>query len=166
MLRNVVMVAVVALLLAAATAGAQSLLDGGDIRNNSLTGKDVKDRSLTLRDFSRSAARALRGPRGPRGLPGAQGIPGAPGANGLNGLTAVSYHDSAVETTDPASGFGGATANCPPGTVALSVGFGPAAGTVLLEHVEIVHEAGGFVLAQSLAGDPQPVQARVACAQR
>jgi hypothetical protein len=169
MLRTIGAVAVTALLLAAATAGAQSLFDGGDIRNNSLTGADIKNGSVQANDLSRSAKRALRGargPRGPRGFPGAQGIPGAPGVNGLNGVTAVSYHDGATETTDPVSGIGGASAACPPGAVALSVGFGPATGTVLLEHVEIVNETGGFVLGQSLGGDVQPVQARVACARR
>jgi Collagen triple helix repeat (20 copies) len=172
MLRTIGAVAVVALLLAAATAGAQSLFDGGDIRNNSLTGADIKNGSVQVSDLSRSARRALqgargaRGPRGPQGLPGAQGIAGAPGVNGLNGVTAVTYHDGATQTTDPVSGIGGATAACPPGAVALSVGFGPATGTVLLEHIEIVNEVGGFVLGQSLAGDVQPVQARVACARR
>jgi hypothetical protein len=167
-MKLIVGVALTALLLAAATATAQSLIDGGDVRNNSLTGKDVKNRSLTLRDFSRSAARALRGPRGrrgPRGFSGAQGIPGAPGANGLNGVTDVSYHDGPVGTV-PGDSFGSASASCPPGTVALSVGFGPASGPVLLEHIEIVNQTGGFVLAQTITADPQPVQARVACARR
>jgi hypothetical protein len=76
--RNIGAVAVVAALLAAATAGAQALIDGGDVRNNSLTGKDVRNKSLTKRDF-RGAV------RGPRGFSGPQGAPGVPGAQGSRG---------------------------------------------------------------------------------
>jgi hypothetical protein len=78
MIRNIGAVAVVAALLAAATAGAQAVIDGGDVRDNSLTGKDVKNKSLTRQDFKGSV-------RGPRGLPGPQGAQGAAGAQGLQG---------------------------------------------------------------------------------
>jgi hypothetical protein len=84
MARNLVVVVVVALLLAAATAGAQSLIDSGDVMNNSLTGKDVKDRSLTKKDF-KGSVRGARGSAGPQGAPGAQGLPGLPGAQGAQG---------------------------------------------------------------------------------
>jgi hypothetical protein len=46
MVRNIGAVAIVAALLAAGTAGAQALIDGGDVRNGSLTGKDVKNGTL------------------------------------------------------------------------------------------------------------------------
>src|SRR5687768_17278998 len=83
MARNIVAVAVVAAPLAAATAGAQALIDGGDVRNNSLTGKDVKNKSLTKRDFRGS----VRGPRGRRGAQGAQGAQGPQGVQGPQGQT-------------------------------------------------------------------------------
>ena len=60
MLRNVAAVALVAALLAAATAGAQAVIDGGDVRNNSLTGKDVKDKGLTKKDFKARKGRLER----------------------------------------------------------------------------------------------------------
>jgi collagen triple helix repeat protein len=85
MARNLVVVVVVALLLAAATAGAQSLIDSGDVMNNSLTGKDVKDKSLTKKDFKGS----VRGARGAAGPPGAPGAPGAQGAQGAQGQPGV-----------------------------------------------------------------------------
>jgi Collagen triple helix repeat (20 copies) len=81
MVRNIAAVAVVAALLAAATAGAQAVIDGGDVRNNSLTGKDVKNKSLTRQDFKGS----VRGPRGPQGARGPQGPPGPAGAAGAAG---------------------------------------------------------------------------------
>jgi hypothetical protein len=81
MVRNIAAVALVAALLAAATAGAQAVIDGGDVRNNSLTGKDVKNKSLTKKDFKGS----VRGPRGPRGAQGARGPAGAQGAQGPQG---------------------------------------------------------------------------------
>jgi Collagen triple helix repeat (20 copies) len=78
MIRNIAAVAVVAALIAAATAGAQAVIDGGDVRDNSLTGKDVKNKSLTKQDFKG----ALRGPRGLQGPQGAQGAQGAQGPKG------------------------------------------------------------------------------------
>jgi hypothetical protein len=81
MVRNIGAVAVVAALLAAATAGAQAVIDGGDVRNNSLTGRDVKDKSLTKRDFKGS----VRGPSGTQGAPGPQGPRGDTGPQGRLG---------------------------------------------------------------------------------
>jgi Collagen triple helix repeat (20 copies) len=73
--------AMVALLLGAGTVTAQSLIDGGDVKDSSLTVKDVKDKSLTKKDFKGS----VRGPAGPQGSPGAQGPQGPQGAQGLQG---------------------------------------------------------------------------------
>lgn len=87
MVRNIAAVAVVAALLAAATAGAQAVIDGGDVRNNSLTGKDVKDKSLTKKDF-RGSVRGAQGPQGntgPQGPQGGQGPAGPQGSTGLQG---------------------------------------------------------------------------------
>jgi hypothetical protein len=75
--------AVVALLLGAGTVTAQSLIDGGDVKDSSLTGKDVKNKSLTKRDFRGS----VRGPAGPQGAPGAQGPRGDTGPQGPRGDT-------------------------------------------------------------------------------
>ena len=84
--------AVVALLLAAGTVTAQSLIDSGDVRNNSLTGNDVKDKSLTKRDFRGSVRGAQgpqgnTGPQGPQGNTGPQGPQGGQGPEGPQGTT-------------------------------------------------------------------------------
>ena len=77
--------AAVAFLLAAGTVTAQSLIDGGDVKNSSLTGRDVKDKSLTKKDFRGS----VRGPAGPQGAPGPRGDTGAQGPPGPRGDTGV-----------------------------------------------------------------------------
>jgi hypothetical protein len=51
-----------------ATAGA--LVTGAQIKDGSITGIDVKDRSLATRDLTRPTVRQLRGARGPAGKPG------------------------------------------------------------------------------------------------
>jgi hypothetical protein len=114
MARNIAAVAVVAALLAAATAGAQALIDGGDVRNNSLTGKDVKNKSLTKKDF-KGSVRGRRGPRGPQGAQGPQGPQGPAGAPGAAGATNVSVHSG----PDVA---GTSTASCPAGQRAVGGG--------------------------------------------
>src|SRR5688572_15684613 len=53
-------------------ARAAKLISGNQIANSSITGKDVKNRSLTRSDFRGSV-------RGPRGLRGAQGPQGPAG---------------------------------------------------------------------------------------
>jgi hypothetical protein len=61
--------------------GPPGLVNALDVQNESLTGWDIKNRSLTPADFRGS----VRGPRGPQGAQGAQGPQGPPGANGQNG---------------------------------------------------------------------------------
>ena len=69
-------ISVTALCLAlAGTATAAAVIDGGDVKNNSLTGKDVRNKSLTKKDFRGS----VRGPRGPQGQKGATGTTGPQG---------------------------------------------------------------------------------------
>ena len=54
------------------------------LKNNAVTAKKVKDRSLLATDFKSGQL-----PAGPRGPQGAQGIPGAQGAPGAAGATNV-----------------------------------------------------------------------------
>jgi hypothetical protein len=70
---------VIAVVVAAAGgATAESLIDGGDVKNGSLTGADIKNKSLSAVDF--------RGPiRGASGHQGAQGIGGPVGPTGRIG---------------------------------------------------------------------------------
>lgn len=61
--------------------GPAGLVNSLDVQNGSLTGADVKNRSLRPIDFRGS----IRGPRGLRGPAGQNGTNGAPGQNGTNG---------------------------------------------------------------------------------
>jgi hypothetical protein len=119
--RNIAAVAVVAALLAAATAGAQAVIDGGDVRNNSLTGKDVKNKSLTRQDFrgavGRRGPRGARGVAGPQGAAGPQGPQGPPGPVNLGGITEVQA-TAPIAANDVAI----AAAVCPSGQRAISGG--------------------------------------------
>jgi len=106
-----------------------------DIVDNTLTGKDVLDHSLTPRDF-RGSVRGKRGPagrQGPAGPAGPQGATGPAGANGSNG----------------APGVNGAQG--PPGTVAAWSGYSYPQGAP-----SIIPSAGGqvahFVFTSAAAG--------------
>ena len=82
-------VSIAALVLAGTgSATAAALIDGSKLRNNSVSGLKIKDRSLTMRDLSPKTRAALRagaasngvaGPQGPKGDPGPQGPKGDPG---------------------------------------------------------------------------------------
>jgi hypothetical protein len=117
MVRNITAVAVVAALLAAATAGAQAVIDGGDVRNNSLTGKDVKNKSLTKQDFKGS----VRGPSGLPGARGAQGPAGPQGAQGPQGPAGAAGATSVTTHLGP-DVAGTSTASCPAGQRAVGGG--------------------------------------------
>ena len=56
-----------------------------DIKNGSLTGKDIKNQSIGASDLSKSVLKSLKGPQGEPGEPGLDGVPGEPGADGLPG---------------------------------------------------------------------------------
>jgi integrase len=68
------------------SATAASLVTGADVQDSSLTGRDVKARSLGLSDLSLAARNALRGQRGPSGFDGTDGvsIAGPAGAQGAS----------------------------------------------------------------------------------
>jgi hypothetical protein len=115
--RNIGFIALVALLIVATGATAQSLIDGGDIKNNSVTGKDVRNKSLTKKDF----AGVLTGPRGRRGAQGPQGAQGPPGPAGpinASGLQTVTGPEEVVLAND----FGSSIAFCPAGQRVVSGG--------------------------------------------
>ena len=71
-------------LVAAATAGAASLITGADVQNGTLTGKDIKQGSVRFSDLSDKAKGklAVPGPAGPAGPTGQQGPAGGPGEPG------------------------------------------------------------------------------------
>jgi hypothetical protein len=114
MARNVLLIGVAAMLIAATTAGAAAVIDGRDVVNGSLTGKDVRNMSLTKKDF-KGSVRGPRGFRGPQGPAGAQGAPGPAGAQGPAGATNVTVRVGPVD-------LGGSVAECNPGERAVGGG--------------------------------------------
>lgn len=96
-LKTVAACAVTAVAVGATGASAASLITGAQVKNNSLTGLDIKnvrsgdikDRSIRLRDLSPEVIKAIQGAGANTGAsvgtPGANGAAGAPGAAGNNG---------------------------------------------------------------------------------
>jgi hypothetical protein len=58
---------------------------GSAVAARLITGKDIKNGSIGLKDLSKSARKSLQGGRGPQGAPGPGGAPGAAGAPGAQG---------------------------------------------------------------------------------
>ena len=86
---KLVVVAIAAALAAStATATATTMITGAQIKNGSVSGKDIRDGSLAKRDLSAAVRKRLRragpasGPQGATGGQGAQGPRGGPGAAG------------------------------------------------------------------------------------
>jgi hypothetical protein len=81
-MRKAVLIAVVAGLVIAGGATAQSLITSGDIRNNTIKSKDIKNRAIKKKDLSRRTVSQLQGATGPQGPQGPQGEPGPAGGGG------------------------------------------------------------------------------------
>jgi hypothetical protein len=64
------------------TVRAVGLITGKDVKNESLTGADVRDGSLRSRDFGEALPSGAPGPAGPSGVPGSSGAPGPSGPPG------------------------------------------------------------------------------------
>lgn len=96
---------------------------------NSVTTKQVKDRSLLARDFKRGQIpRGARGPVGPVGAQGIQGVQGAQGPPGPTNLSAtqiVSGPDVPVCAAGAVSGcdVASSAATCPAGQHAVGGGM-------------------------------------------
>jgi hypothetical protein len=98
-------VAVVAVVLAGVgSATAAQLITSAQIKNNSVTSNDIKDRSLLRKDFKSGqlprGARGLRGAPGPQGAQGPQGLRGADGAPGRDGIVRLRYVLSPIGVSD------------------------------------------------------------------
>jgi hypothetical protein len=132
---HVLAIAVVSLLLGAGSVTAARLLDGGDIRNGSLTGADVRAKSLTKADFRGSV-------RGPRGAQGPQGPPGPPGPPGTSALGKLIRVEEPLQRISPGSGIAEATVECP-------AGYGVVSGGVA-SSPPITYQSGVIFLSDSL----------------
>lgn len=121
--RPTLIVAFVALVLAGTGVadGASRLITGKQIKNNSVTGADIKRHSLATSDLSSSASRSLRGDAGPKGdagAPGAPGPAGPPGPSVVNKLTRVTASMSVAP-----GDVNGPSAFCPSGQGIVSGGY-------------------------------------------
>jgi hypothetical protein len=119
MRRTIVVTGIVAAIVAAGSAGAARLITGRQIKDGTITGRDVKNHSLRPVDFRGS----VRGPAGPAGAPGPQGPAGPAGS-----FSASSIHQAAgPSVVMGAMGSGtevqSSTANCPAGTVVIAGGW-------------------------------------------
>ena len=128
-----------------------------------ITGAQIKDRSLTLKDLSRGTVAALRGKAGPAGPPGAQGPAGPPGVQGLTGATGppgpaggfdlakISQVVGPTTTAQPApNALTGMPAYCPSGQKALAGGYrifsnNPDVGVGFFESVSLGSQSGWVV---------------------
>jgi Collagen triple helix repeat (20 copies) len=119
----VAMLALFVALTGAAVATTSALITGKQIKDNSITGADVKNKSLRPNDFTGSV-RGARGPAGPAGAQGPQGAQGPPGPTGPagqkgdtgergpEGPTAKAYaHIAADGTVNPTLSKGITSAN-------------------------------------------------------
>jgi hypothetical protein len=96
-----------------------------------VTGKNIKDGSITLKDLSRSTRSALKGAQGSPGAPGRQGTPGPAGPAGPTGPGGTSSLAIALGDTRFLCAGGGpagcdvgvSEARCPAGMVATGGGY-------------------------------------------
>ena len=137
-IKTAAIAAVVSLGIGASSATAASMISSAQVKDNSLTTKDIKNGSLTAADLSAAARAELKGSQGPAGPAGATGATGATGASGVNGVQGpaggfdpakVTYIEGPAVTIGPqANGSGKAT--CPAGAKVLSGGWVVISGNV------------------------------------
>jgi hypothetical protein len=113
-----IVVGIIALVIAlGGTAFAQSVLPRNSvgsrqIRTNAVTSSEIKDRTIRLRDISRTARSELRGQRGPAGPPGP---PGAAGTGTGTGSAALNLVVATAAGSVGAGAVTAANATCPAG---------------------------------------------------
>lgn len=143
-------VAFVALFVAGAggATAASGLVDGGDIKNNSITGKDVKNGSLLKKDFKRGQLPA--GKRGPQGAQGVPGPAGRAGRDGTDGFGQLVYSQGIGDPFAPGQTGEDVFAVCPEGTF-------PTGGDAFYVDANDEFFSGQPVAAQSFAVDGEDI---------
>jgi len=110
--------AVLALVVALSTSAAAALIiTGKQIENESVTGADIRNRSLLARDLSLRTRKSLRGATGPVGPIGPAGPQGATGATGITDYTTVTNGRTVAPDSSNV-----AAAYCPIGLTAIGGG--------------------------------------------
>ena len=98
-LRPATIIAILALFVAVggtATA-ASGLINGKNIKNNTVTGKKLKNKTITKNKLAPKTIKALKGQKGATGAKGAKGDPG------LNGVVSPFFAESVGSVNIPAS---------------------------------------------------------------
>ena len=81
--------ALIVLLLSVGVAGAAKLITGKDIKDHSITGRDIKKGSLPLSVLKGPPAAGQKGPKGETGIVGAKGSTGPAGASAITEVFAL-----------------------------------------------------------------------------
>jgi hypothetical protein len=128
--RLVLVVAGVVLFASVGSASAALLITGKQIKDGTVTGADVKNGSLRLKDLNSTSIQGPAGPQGPQGPrgdtgprgangdTGAQGPQGLQGLQGVPGLNGISGYEVRVSDgiPGPSGGNGsGSSPNCSQG---------------------------------------------------
>ena len=138
---------------------AKSFISASQIRDGSITGKKIQDRSLSVTDLSVAARAALRGAQGIQGVPGAQGLrgPAGPAAHTPFEVEDVEMAPDAVPRTVTTQGGTAIVMTCSSVT-AVGWAWGVSA------NVTATTDIGSFTLVNGLAnqlltnGTPDPDQ--------
>jgi hypothetical protein len=104
--RTALVVGVIVAVFAATSAGAAKFITGGDIKNG----------SIGLKDLSKAAKRGLKGKTGPAGPAGATG---PTGPQGPAGPASISTTVRSADFTSDGSGIARGEVRCPDGMVAV-----------------------------------------------
>ena len=121
MIRSAALIAAGFIAGGAASATAAQLVTGAQVKNGTLTGRDIKNRSIRTADLAPSA-RPAQGPQGATGPQGPRGAAGPQGAQGprttfttVEDETGIEFHGT-VRTFD-------VFVNCPPGQSPVGGGY-------------------------------------------
>jgi hypothetical protein len=157
--------AVVAVMLSSAgSATAAALITGKEVKDESLTGLDVKDHTIKRADLAADAV----GAQGPKGDTGAQGPKGATGAQGPRGEAGSIGTITWRETTGNTGGYG--IAQCHAGEQVVSGGYtsdSPVQGVTWNHFMEGGEQPDGWIVRREPTNSPNPpvaITIYVACA--
>ncbi|WP_210439394.1 hypothetical protein [Nocardioides xinjiangensis] len=161
-----VAVAVIALVLSAgAGATASLLITGNQIKDGTVASRDIKNRSLKVKDLSARATAKLTGAAGPVGPRGATGPAGPAGASGLSGFEVVTRSLPIPGILGGVGGTDTLTAACPEGKKAIAATAAYAAPVAnLLSQVTRTSESAFRATGVNLLPTPQTLSLEVVCA--
>jgi hypothetical protein len=138
----------VAITLPAASA-ASALITGSQVKDGSVTGRDVRDHSLPGIEFGHLVA-------GPQGDPGLQGLPGDPGPQGPAGS---SGYETALSGGVDVTKTSTAQVDCPAGKVAVGGGVGSSVplNAEVLESAPLDTSGSGWLATVHNRNAPEPL---------